>query len=173
MSLNFSLPILQLQGPWRRVIYVSLFEVLAIAATTAGLAAITGESAGHSGLVAVVVSAIAVAWNVVWNGLFERWEARQAQRGRGLARRIAHALGMEGGLVLMLVPLFAWWFKVSLWQAFLMDLGLLLFFLVFTFAYNWAFDRVFGLPTSAQPQAAAPSPSQPSSKPSSQARPAA
>lgn len=148
----FSSP-LSLQGPWRRVVYVCLFELLAIAATTAGLAAMTGESASHSGLVAVVTSAIAIAWNVVWNGLFERWEARQTHRGRGLGRRIAHALGMEGGLVVMLVPLFAWWFQVSLWQAFLMDLGLLLFFLGFTFVFNWVFDRIFGLPLSAQGQA--------------------
>lgn len=155
MSLNFSSPKLQLQGPWRRVVYVSLFELFAIAATTAGLVAMTGESAGSSGFIAVVTSAIAVAWNVVWNGLFERWETRQTRRGRGLGRRIAHALGMEGGLVLMLVPLFAWWFEVGLWQAFLMDLGLLLFFLVYTFVFNWAFDRIFGLPTSAMPQPAA------------------
>ncbi|MNO07797.1 Bacterial Transmembrane Pair family protein [compost metagenome] len=57
---------------------------------------------------------------------------------------------MEGGLVLILVPLFAWWFEVSLWQAFLMDVGLLLFFLVYTFVFNWAFDQIFGLPASAQ-----------------------
>lgn len=37
-------------------------------------------------------------------------------------------------------------------SASLMDLGLLLFFLVYTFAFKWAFDRVFGLPASAQPQ---------------------
>lgn len=152
MSLNISSPKRELQGPWRRVVYVTLFELFAIAATSYGLSALTGESAAHSSIVAVITSAIAVAWNVVWNGLFERWEARQARRGRGFARRAAHALGMEGGLVVMLVPLFAWWFKVSLWQAFLMDLGLLLFFLVYTFAFNWAFDRVFGLPASAQAQ---------------------
>lgn len=142
----------RLQGPWRRVVYVGLYELIAIAVTSFGLAAMTGESAAHSSFIAVATSAVAVAWNVVWNGLFERWEARQAQRGRGLARRIAHALGMEGGLVVMLVPLLAWWFEVSLWQAFLMDLGLLLFFLLYTFVFNWAFDRVFGLPASAQAQ---------------------
>jgi len=31
-----------------------------------------------------------------------------------------------------------------------LDLGLLLFFMVYTYAYNLAFDRVFGLPASAQ-----------------------
>ena len=47
------------------------------------------------------------------------------------------------------MPLFAWWFDVSLWQALVMDLGLVVFFLCYTFAFNWGFDRVFGLPASA------------------------
>ncbi|MEG2962833.1 MAG: PACE efflux transporter [Janthinobacterium sp.] len=142
-----------MQGPWRRVTYVALYELFAVAATSFGLAALTGESAAHSSVIATVTAAIAVAWNVIWNSLFERWEARQARRGRSLWRRIAHALGMEGGLVLMLVPLFAWWFGVGLWQAFIMDLWLLLYFLVYTFVFNWTFDRIFGLPASAQRQA--------------------
>ena len=33
----------------------------------------------------------------------------------------------------------------------MLDLGLLLFFLVYTFVFNWVFDRVFGLPASALP----------------------
>jgi len=36
-----------------------------------------------------------------------------------------------------------------------MDLGLVIFFLVYTFVFNWAFDRVFGLPASAAPVAQA------------------
>ena len=145
MSSIVSSPKPLLQGPWRRVVYVGLYELLAIVATSFGLAAMTGESAAHSSFIAAATSAIAVIWNVIWNGLFERWEARQSQRGRGLGRRVAHALGMEGGLVVLLVPLLAWWFGVSLWQAFVMDLGLLLFFLIYTFVFNWAFDRIFGL----------------------------
>jgi uncharacterized membrane protein len=30
-----------------------------------------------------------------------------------------------------------------------MDLGLVVFLLAYTFVFNWAFDRAFGLPTSA------------------------
>jgi uncharacterized membrane protein len=85
----------------------------------------------------------------VFNALFERWERRQAVRGRGLGRRIAHAIGFEGGLIAFLVPAIAWWLDISLWQALLMDLGLVVFFLVYTFVFNWAFDAVFGLPASA------------------------
>jgi uncharacterized membrane protein len=27
-----------------------------------------------------------------------------------------HAIGFEGGLVVMLVPLFAWWLGIGLWE---------------------------------------------------------
>jgi uncharacterized membrane protein len=51
----------------------------------------------------------------------------------------------------MLVPLIAWWLGIGLWEALVMDLALVVFFLVYTFAFNWAFDAVFGLPDSARP----------------------
>ncbi len=143
-----------LQGAKRRVLYVSLYELIAIAAATWGLSKLTGQGAGHSGVIAAAASVVAVVWNLVFNWAFERWEARQPVRGRSVARRVAHAIGFEGGLVFTLVPLFAWWFGVSLWQAFVMDLALIVFFLCYTFVFNWVFDRVFGLPASALPAAA-------------------
>ena len=82
----------------------------------------------------------------MFNMLFERWERRQPTRGRSAARRVAHAIGFEGGLLLFLVPFFAWWLGVSLWQALVLDIGFLLFFLVYNFVFAWAFDRLFGLP---------------------------
>lgn len=138
-----------LQGPWRRVIFVVLYELIAILASSLLFMAI-GQGAGASGAMAVVASTLAIAWNVTFNHLFEKWESRQSVKGRSVARRVTHALGFEGGLALALIPLMAWWFGVSLWQATLMEAGLLLFFLVYTYAFNWAFDRIFGLPTSAQ-----------------------
>jgi len=140
-----------MQGLRRRIVYVTLYELIAIAATSIGLAVFSDSSVERAGVAAVVSSAVAVAWNVVFNTLFERWEARQSVRGRSLARRAAHAIGFEGGLVVTLVPFFAWWLDISLWQAFVLDLGLLMFFLVYTFVFNWVFARVFGLPASALP----------------------
>lgn len=138
-----------LQGPWRRVVYVSLYEVLAIALAGLGLMLMSGESLLASGALATATSAVAVVWNLVFNSLFERWEARQPVKGRSVQRRVAHALAFEAGLVLMLVPLIAWWLGIGLWEALVMDLALVVFFLVYTFAFNWAFDEVFGLPASA------------------------
>ena len=147
MSFNALIP--GLHGLRRRVVYVTVYEIIAIAIATWGLASVTGQGAAHSVVISAASSAIAVAWNLVFNTLFERCEARQSVRGRSVARRVAHAIGFEGGLVLFLVPLFAWWFDIGLWQALVMDLGLLVFFLVYPFVFNWCFDRVFGLPASA------------------------
>ncbi len=143
--------LLPLQGPRRRLIYVTLYELIAIGVVTLALAVFTDHGWGSSGGLAVGSSAIAVVWNLVFNGLFERWERRQPVRGRSVARRLAHAIGFEGGLLLWLVPFIAWWLGVSLWQALVLDIGLLLFFLVYTFVFTWVFDRLFGLPAGIDP----------------------
>ena len=138
-----------MQGAWRRVLYVALYELIAIGVVTLALGLLTEHGWGSSGGLAVGSSLIAVLWNLVFNHFFERWERRQPTRGRSPARRVAHAIGFEGGRLLWLVPFIAWWLGVSLWHALLMDLGLLLFFLVYTFVFTWVFDRVFGLPAAA------------------------
>ncbi len=140
-----------MQGIKRKVVYITLYEIIAITMSTTGLALLSGANMGHASVAAIAASAIAVVWNLVYNTLFEHWEARQARRGRSLLRRAAHAIGFEGGLVITLVPLFAWWLDISLWQVFVLDLGLIVFFLVYTFVFNLAFDKIFGLPASAQP----------------------
>ena len=138
-----------MQGLKRKIVYVSLYEIIAIVCSTWGLAAMSGHGLADSGGVAVAASCIAIVWNLIFNTLFEAWEARQRVRGRSVARRVAHAIGFEGGLIAALVPLMAWWFGISLLQALLLDLGLVLFFLIYTFVFSWCFDRVFGLPASA------------------------
>lgn len=138
-----------MQGIWRRVVYIGLYEVVAIALAGWGLMLMSGKSLFDSGTLAIATSMVAVVWNLVFNTYFERWEARQATTGRSVKRRILHAVSFETGLVAMLVPLIAWWFGVSLWQALVMDMALVVFFLVYTFVFNWAFDEVFGLPVSA------------------------
>ena len=141
---------MELQGIRRKIVYVSFFELFAIAISTAGLAYFSDSSVGRASVAAVVSSAIAVVWNLIYNTVFERWESRQIVRGRSWKRRVAHAAGFEAGLILTLVPFFAWWLSISLWQALVLDLGLIVFFLVYTFAFSWVFDRVFGLPASAR-----------------------
>jgi uncharacterized membrane protein len=96
-----------MQGIRRKIVYVVLYEGLAILIASLGLAALSGAGAAKSTALAAATSVVAVLWNLVFNTVFEAWEARQARRGRSLARRVAHAIGFEGGLTVLLVPLIA------------------------------------------------------------------
>jgi uncharacterized membrane protein len=133
----------------RRVVQAALYESIAIAVVTPTLAIAFSHPPGSAFVLSVVMSSVALAWNYVFNSLFERWEARQTVKGRSPARRLAHGVGFEGGLAIILMPVMAYWLDISLWAAFVADLGLLAFFFFYTVAFTWAFDKVFGLPASA------------------------
>lgn len=127
---------------FRRIFYVVSYELVAVALTTWGLT-LLGFGGGRSGALAVAASTVAMLWNYLWTTVFEAWEHRQHSPTRTVRRRIVHALGFEGGLVLLLLPLVSWLLKVSLLQAFGLEIGLLAFFLGYTFVFAWLFDTVW------------------------------
>jgi uncharacterized membrane protein len=135
----------------RRVVQAALYETLAVAFVTPAFAWGFGEPVGSALGLSVTLSAIALCWNYVFNTCFERWERHQSVKGRSWRRRAVHGVGFEGGLTLFLVPTMALWLDTSLWLAFVADLGFLAFFLVYTVVFTWVFDKLFGLPESAQP----------------------
>jgi uncharacterized membrane protein len=138
-----------MQGAKRKVVQALLYELIGALFVSPVIAFAFDESMVYSGTLALLLSLVALSWNMLFNGLFEYWEARQTRRTRTLGRRLLHSLGFEGGLALMLVPLMAWWLDISWQQALMADFGLLLFFFVYAFAFQWAFDLLFGVPTSA------------------------
>ncbi len=134
----------------RRIIHALTFEGFGILLAGLWLSVVSGADAvGATGL-AAVSSAVAVAWNLVFNTMWEAWERRRRRKGRGFCLRVVHALGFEGGLSLILVPVMAWWLDVSLLAALVYDAALVVFFLLYAFLFNLVFDRVFGLPASAR-----------------------
>lgn len=50
------------------------------------------------------------------------------------------AKSVTAGLLLVLVPFAAWWLKVTLLAAIRLELGLVLFFLIYTLLFNLAWD---------------------------------
>lgn len=137
-----------MQGVLRRVVYISVFEISGTIISAYMLAWLSGAEASHTGPLAIMISTTAVTVNLIYNWLFERWEARQAARSRSFGRRLLHAAGFQTTLVIFLIPLIAWWMQISLLEALLLDAVLIVFFPVYMFVYNWAFDLVFGLPDS-------------------------
>ncbi|NMX64438.1 PACE efflux transporter [Pseudomonas sp. WS 5059] len=139
-----------MQGPSRKILQAILYESIAVAVLSPSISLIYDEGLAHAGALSVMLSVCALLWNVLFNYAFELWEARQPQRARTLGRRLLHSLGFEGGLVLMLVPLVAWWLEISWWAALVTDLGLFVFFFFYALAFQWVFDRMFDVPNSAK-----------------------
>lgn len=104
------------------------------------------SDAAESLPIAVMMSMAAVIWNFIYNTVFEAWERRRQIVRRTLWIRSAHAFGFEGGLVLICLPLYMIWYDVGLVKAFMMEVALLLFFLVYTFTFTLIFDKIFSLP---------------------------
>ena len=138
-----------MQGVKRKVIYVGGYELLGLVVGTMVMTVLTGKSPATTGLLALMITGIATVWNVSFNYLFEAWERRQRDRTRTVRRRVLHAVAFQLTLVCFLVPLIAWWLGITLIQAFVLDLVFIVYIPFYTFAYNWAFDRFFGVPSSA------------------------
>ena len=143
-----------MQGPLRKIFHATLFELLAIVIVTLAMRLISDKSTAQSGGLALSTSLAAMGWNMLFNTLFERWERQQTSHTRTVRRRLAHVALFEAGLVSMTVPLIDWWLDMGWWQAVVTDVGLVAFFLVYGFGFNWLFDHVFGLPDSARPRQA-------------------
>ena len=141
---------MQLAPRTRRIVQAVLYETLAVGFVAPVLSLVYGQAPLSALGLTLTMSLIALAWNYGFNAVFERWEAGQTVKGRSWRRRVAHGTLFEGGLALILVPVMALWLDVSMWEAFVADIGILLFFLVYTVVFTWVFDRVFGLPGAAR-----------------------
>lgn len=139
-----------MQGPARKVFQAVTYEAIALLFIAPAIAYVYNSDLQYSGVFSLLLSAFALLWNMAYNVLFEYWEARQRQRTRNFTRRVLHATGFEGGLALLLIPFIAWWLEISLQQALLTDLALLGFFLVYSFVFQYCFDKVFDVPASAK-----------------------
>ncbi|MCG8283633.1 PACE efflux transporter [Acinetobacter seifertii] len=139
-----------MQGLKRRIVYVSSYEVIGMVISSVGLALLAGDSVEHTGPLSVMITTIAVTWNFIYNILYEKWEARQDSKSRTVKRRIVHAIGFQITLVIFLIPLIAWWMDISLVAAFWLDVAFIIIIPIYTFIFNWTFDKLFGLPASAQ-----------------------
>jgi uncharacterized membrane protein len=124
-----------------RAFHALLFELIGVVLFAPGLAWVLGQSLGKMGAMTVMISTVAMLWNMLFNAGFDRLRARLGF-AMTLKVRALHAISFETGLIVAVVPLAAWWLSISLWEAFLLDIGLLLLFLPYTMLFNMAYDKV-------------------------------
>ncbi|MEC6831668.1 chlorhexidine efflux transporter [Photobacterium toruni] len=58
-------------------------------------------------------------------------------------KRIVHSIGFEVGLLISTIPALAWVLSVSLWHAFVLDIGMVIFYLFYAYGYNLIYDRIY------------------------------
>jgi len=124
-----------------RIVHALGFEFFALLLCAPTIALLMDKPLMSAGLLTLAISVTATLWNMLYNVMFDRLQARLGFQRTPLVR-IAHALGFEGGLILAVVPAAAWWLSISLVEAFLMEVGLLVFLLPYTYLYNLGFDRL-------------------------------
>jgi uncharacterized membrane protein len=130
-----------------RVRHALLFEAVALAIFIPGSAVLFGQPIEDMGVIGIASATIATLWNFVYNMGFDRAMLRlRGSVAKTMAIRVAHTFLFEAGLVAMLIPMIAWYLGIGLWAAFLMDLAIVTFYLVYGFLFNLAYDRLFPVP---------------------------
>ena len=125
------------------------FEGLGLMISVPLFSLLTGQPVDHLGPLAIGLSLLATGWNYLYNLMVDHWMLRRLGRlEKRLIERVLHALLFELGLLLEVLPLTALWLGISLWQALWLDIGFSLFFVLYAFGYNLAYDRLFPLPVS-------------------------
>lgn len=137
-----------------RIRHTVMFEVIGLALVIPGGAMLFNLPATHMGVIGVGSATVATLWNFVFNLGFDHTMLRMIGHTRkSLRLRVLHALLFEGGLLVLLLPPMAWYLGMGLWETFVMDLAIVVFYVAYAFLFNLAYDRVFPIP--AQPRLAA------------------
>lgn len=124
-----------------RIFHAITFEVVATVFCAPVLSWVLNKSLVQTISLTVMFAAVAMVWNMIFNAIFDRGLRRWGLRKTPTVR-IIHASLFEIGLIVVLVPLAAWWMSISLLQAFFLDIGMILFFLPYTFFFNLAYDWI-------------------------------
>ncbi|MXQ14158.1 PACE efflux transporter [Microvirga makkahensis] len=130
-----------------RIRHAITFEFVGLALVTPLAAWAFGVPVADMGVVGAGAATLATIWNYVYNLGFDA--AMQRLTGgtrKSVPVRVLHAVLFEAGLLIVLMPLIAWYLGISLQQAFLMDVAFAVFYMVYAFVFNWVYDRVFPLP---------------------------
>lgn len=125
----------------RRIVHALTYEVILLIIIALALSFIFKVPMEVTGGLGVAMAVTSVIWNMVFNHFFEKIE-RQHQLKRTLGVRILHAIGFEGGLMLVTIPMVAYALDMGLWQAVVLDFSMTLCILVYTFIFQWCYDTV-------------------------------
>lgn len=124
---------------YERIFHSILFEIGAM--TIGALAVLLAgdfslEAAAGTG---VATSVMAMVLNFFFNYVFDKIFTGKREE-RSLKLRLLHTVCFEGTLLLFTIPVVAYLLELSLWHAFLADIGLSLLIMLYALVFNWLYD---------------------------------
>ncbi|USD36598.1 PACE efflux transporter [Ferrimonas sp. SCSIO 43195] len=123
-----------------RIFHSLMFELIALVIVINLGSLVTG--AGHSMTwAAIAMSLLAMAWNYVYNLMFDRCFGSNRETRTPMIR-LGHGLGFEVGFMAVSLPMLMWILQMGFWQVLMLDIGFVLFFLVYAIAFNWIYDTL-------------------------------
>jgi uncharacterized membrane protein len=130
-----------------RIRHAISFELIGILIATPLAAFAFHLEGGDSAVIVIGSATVAMIWNYIYNLGFDHLMSHfRCTTEKTKTIRVFHAIFFELGLLAIMLPMIAWYLQISVWQAFVMDLGLAIFYMVYALVFNWAYDRVFPLP---------------------------
>lgn len=124
-----------------RILHMLLFEVIALALFVPLALLATDSGAGTLGILGITLSLIAMVWNYVYNLGFDHIFGHERIK-RGLGMRVMHGICFELGLMIVTLPLIMWMLNYDFLTALILDIGAIVFYLVYAIVYNWAYDQI-------------------------------
>ena len=126
-----------------RIIHSILFEVIALCFMISATRLFTDVEFSSATGLAISLSLIAMCWNYIYNLGFDH-KFGSERINRSFKMRIFHGLIFELGLTIITLPLMMWVLQLDFWTVFIMDIGLVLFFLIYAIIFNWCYDLIRG-----------------------------
>jgi uncharacterized membrane protein len=132
-----------MRSPWDRVRHALSFEIIGLLLVIPLGALLFSKPIEDIGVIGVVSAILATLWNFVYNLIFDHIFKGTTLKSKTM--RITHAVLFEVGLLIVLLPFIAWYLNISLIEAFIMDAAFAIFYMVYAYVFNLAYDRIFPL----------------------------
>ncbi len=135
-----------------RLRHVLLFELVALSIVIPCGSTLFGLHESAMGVIGIGSAVTATIWNFLYNLLFDHVMLHlRATTHKTTLMRVAHTIGFEAGLQVILLPAIATYCGLSIMASLPLTLSLAGFYLVYAFVFNLAYDRVFPLPVASAP----------------------
>ncbi|MDI2091536.1 PACE efflux transporter [Commensalibacter oyaizuii] len=127
-----------------RVRHAILFEIIGLLIFTPSAVLMFNQSVEHMGVIGIFSSFAATIWNFIYNICFDKVLLHfRGDVQKSMIIRLYHTVLFEVGLMIVTLPAIAWYLGISVLDAFIMDVAIVIFYLVYAFFFNIIYDYIF------------------------------